>query len=306
SFTWVFPSGNEIHGANISTDVAGAYTLIATAPNGCEVTQTTEVTAIPDPEITPTVSLQMPSCAGSSDASLFVEMIAGGTAPYVITANGEPLTGNIMENIPAGNYLLVLTDANGCTDETTVEIPEPEEVTVSLGEDLHVSPGNPVVLEIQTNISPATIEWTGPAGQMWSGISSLTVPASEGIYTVVVEDANGCSATASLQLFVDTKQTVFVPNAFSPNGDGVNDLLTVFAGEEVSLVRSFSIFDRWGNLIYKRKNFAPHTSTDPPVKGWDGTLNGKALDPAVFVFMAEVEFQNGEVIMISGDVTLVK
>ncbi|MEM7103047.1 MAG: gliding motility-associated C-terminal domain-containing protein, partial [Bacteroidota bacterium] len=70
----------------------------------------------------------------------------------------------------------------------------------------------------------------------------------------------------------------------------------------VSQVRMFRIFDRWGEMVFEAQNFQPNN----PVFGWNGMLKGKPLNPAVFVYFAEVEFVDGVSIMYKGDVTLVK
>lgn len=306
-FTWTFPDGTSAQGTMVNTSQSGMYEVLALAPNGCETILTTMVAEVPDPILTAELGIQTPTCAGDEDGMLMVGLTAGGTAPYSLTLDGVPFDGNVFENLPAGFYTLNITDASGCETAETIQLPDPLFVTVDLGDDISVDLGDPIVLNFETDIDPNTINWFGPNGETWNGVSSLTIPAmTNGIYGVEIADANGCSASDEVQVFVNGTGEVFVPNVFSPNGDEVNDILTVFAGKDVTLVRSFSIFDRWGDMVFQDENFAPQVEDTPPTRGWDGTMNGKELDPAVFVFMAEVEFKTGEVKMISGDVVLVK
>jgi gliding motility-associated-like protein len=79
---------------------------------------------------------------------------------------------------------------------------------------------------------------------------------------------NGCGDSSIVNIEVDTRQTVFVPNAFSPNNDGTNDVFTVFGSVDVKEVKTFMVFDRWGELVHKSENFMPNSTS----AGWDGTF----------------------------------
>ena len=93
---------------------------------------------------------------------------------------------------------------------------------------------------------------------------------------------------------------LFVPNSFSPNGDNNNDLFFPFAGNQIRRIRNFQVFDRWGNMVHQANDFAPNN----PVFGWDGTLDGRPLNPNVFVWQLTAELSSGEVIQRAGDVVL--
>ena len=95
---------------------------------------------------------------------------------------------------------------------------------------------------------------------------------------------------------------VYIPNAFSPNGDGINDWLTVFASDQVKKVNQFLVYNRWGEVVFEAHNFLPNNLS----VGWDGTFKGEPLNPSVLVYWAEVEFVDGLVILFKGDVTIVK
>lgn len=106
----------------------------------------------------------------------------------------------------------------------------------------------------------------------------------------------------AVTVVVTQERPFYVPTAFSPNGDGTNDRLFLYAGPEVAKVRAFRIFDRWGNLVFFEKDFEPNN----PQFGWDGRFEGQAMNPAVFVWMAEVEFVDGSGKVFYGEVTLVR
>ncbi|HFC00373.1 MAG TPA: gliding motility-associated C-terminal domain-containing protein [Phaeodactylibacter sp.] len=95
---------------------------------------------------------------------------------------------------------------------------------------------------------------------------------------------------------------MFIPNAFSPNGDQINDLLFVNAGNDVSKVVTFRIFDRWGDMVFSKKDFLANDSAF----GWNGTYNGKKLNAGVFVYYVEVELIDGTRRVLNGEVLLVR
>ena len=124
---------------------------------------------------------------------------------------------------------------------------------------------------------PFTFLWAGPGGYVSTGQNPADLPAP-GWYTVAVT------------------------NAFSPNGDGINDHLTVFAGDDVAAVRSFRIFDRWGGVVFERFNFPPNVES----LGWDGSVRGRPAPAGSYVYTATWERPDGETAHTSGEVMLVR
>ncbi|HQU60334.1 MAG TPA: gliding motility-associated C-terminal domain-containing protein, partial [Saprospiraceae bacterium] len=106
-----------------------------------------------------------------------------------------------------------------------------------------------------------------------------------------------------VRVYVDKRPNIFIPNAFSPNGDGANDVFLIFARSgSVAQVRSFYIFNRWGEQVFQAFGFPPND----PRYGWDGIFRGEPMNPAVFSYFAEIEFVDGSVELFKGDVQLVK
>ena len=91
------------------------------------------------------------------------------------------------------------------------------------------------------------------------------------------------------------------PTAFSPNGDNINDLLLVH-GQSESRVRTFRVYDRWGEMIYEAANFAFNDANT----GWDGNFRSQPMDPGVFVWVLEAEFADGHTEVFRGNTTLVR
>jgi len=112
---------------------------------------------------------------------------------------------------------------------------------------------------------------------------------------------NGCDATAKVILRVDRRRHLYAPNVFTPDGDGINDLFTIY-GKSVTEIRKLQIFDRWGAELF----IVEHLQANDELRGWDGTFRGDVLNPAVFVWQALVEFEDGVVEIFSGDVTILR
>lgn len=131
--------------------------------------------------------------------------------------------------------------------------------------------------------------------------TSISVTGA-GIYAVTVTDAQGCTATDQIRVSVDKKHNIWVPNVFSPNGDGYSDYLTIFTDDRELRVITFQIADRWGSLCYRHDDFQPLYAAD----GWDGRWRGQLAPTGVYGWFAVVAFSDGEQLLLEGDLTLIR
>jgi gliding motility-associated-like protein len=254
---------------------------------------------------------QSPTCKGGSDGFISIEALTGGTAPYTFALNGinsmqvdENDFPVVYNGLPIGFYTVTIVDAANKITTVEVFLPDPPELVVDLGADRTIQLGESTSLNAITPFP--VLEYA------WSPIDFLdcidcpdpqvVLPSQDIQYTLTVTSQQGCTATGQVTVFVEKTYTIFAPNAFSPNNDAINDEFTIFSGPQASLVRKFLIFDRWGNMVHEFYNMPLNDLSI----GWDGKFKGKALDPAVFVWFAEVEFVDGHVEMFEGGVTLVK
>jgi gliding motility-associated-like protein len=154
----------------------------------------------------------------------------------------------------------------------------------------------------------AGISWQYPAGKFCDSLVSLDcrividTPLQTTNYAINVIDQGGCVATDLIKVRVNKPERVFIPSAFSPDGDGQNDILTVYGGEDVRQIRQFMILNRWGEIVHQADDFLPNDLE----AAWDGTFKDEKMNPAVYVYFAEVEFIDGSVEIFKGDVTLVR
>ena len=130
------------------------------------------------------------------------------------------------------------------------------------------------------------------------------IPTRTTTYTLTVSDDNGCQKEASVIVFLSTTRRVFAPNVFSPNGDGLNDLYTIFTSNDTESVNSFKIYDRWGEKVYEApSSFLPGDDFN---HGWNGQVKGQDAPNDVYVYVAEITFIDGKTEVFSGDLTLAR
>lgn len=306
AYSWSTTNGNIVSDPTTQTplvDAAGSYALTVTDPaNGCTSTAAVLVTEVPPPAFTP--ELMQPDCHDSKGA-VDLGAVTGGSSPFQYSKDGGQTFQSqpFFNSLSPGNYDLVVRDAFGCTAEASVQLDAPFLPTVSLPEIVSMELGEAVSLEPVLNQSAANIatwQWSPADGLTCSDCQNPTAsPFRFAIYTLTITDLNGCEAQARVQINVDKRRYLYVPNIFSPDGDGVNDMFTVYA-RGVKEIRSLQVFDRWGAEIF----LVEHLQPNDELRGWDGRFRGKELNPAVFVWQAVVEFVDGEVEVYSGDVTV--
>ena len=289
--------------------LAGDYVLLVTnQENGC--TATDQVNVVEDIELPNNVLINItePSCHGENDGSIHIDTVFGDNHPYLFGFGNDPYFNDNNEAIrlTAGNYLVNIQDIDGCEWDTLITITDPTEVILDLGDDLTLDLGDSIQLLALSNIPLSTIDTF-----IWSNTNFLncldcfdpiSTPIESISYSAQIIDENGCTAKDQLRISVLKKRFLYIPNTFSPNGDGKNDLFLINGGKDVAIIRTFKIFDRWGEVMFEQNNFAPNH----PDNGWDGKLNGQALNPAVFPYYAEVEFLDGKVEIYQGDMTLIR
>jgi gliding motility-associated-like protein len=201
-------------------------------------------------------------------------------------------------------YQVIGFDGHNCfTDTGYVLITVGPRPRVNLGPDKTLSTGTILALNAVTQNGPIiNWLWTPAADLSCSNCPSpSTVVKNNSFYSVVVTNTFGCTATDTIFINSLCKSSqVYIPNAFTPDGDGLNDVLMV-RGKGIT-VKSFRIFNRWGELVFERENFYPND-----VKfGWDGKVRGVPATPDVFVYTAEVFCDNDVIYTYKGNITILK
>lgn len=203
-----------------------------------------------------------------------------------------------------GNFTItaIATNSTGCKDTTIQNVlVNPLPVAVMPGQ-MTVQNGFPVT--IPATYSPNTISW------IWSpstGLSCANCPTPDAgpkfdtRYQVYYTDSNGCRNISSILVNVICKNSnLFIPNTFSPNGDGSNDVFYP-RGNGLDRIISLRIFNRWGEVVFENRNF----QVNDPSSGWNGTYKGNKPHADVYVYQAEVFCDNGDIIKLNGNIALI-
>lgn len=287
----------------LTTGNAGNYQLLVTNANGCfsksPVTNVI-VNALPDSVISPFPSFSL--CQGGT---LKLEVKPAASNTTYSWYNGSQLAGNTAENFfnvtQSGSYSAVIkNNATGCvstSDATNVNmIPPP---TIFAGNDTVLATGQPYQLRAfeTSSLGVTRYEWSPSTGLNNPNIANpVATLYTDQLYTVKGTHPLGCYGTATIKFKVYKGPALYIPGAFSPNGDGLNDILKCFAVGLQSF-KYFDIYNRNGERIFRTTN---------PTHGWDGTYKGTPVDPATYVWVAEGVDYTGKPMVQKGTVVVVR
>lgn len=288
--------------STLSGLVSDVYAVTVTDKNGCTDTSSVLVNQ-PGPIQIPDIHTIDAYCYGDSNGVLTVN-VTGGTAPFEYSLNGVDYQfSNVLDSLPAGDYTVYVRDAFGCEYTKAARVSQPWIFYVQAGDDQTIELGYEADLEAFANSLNATFTWLPADSLECPTCQKITAaPAQTTTYTVTATDARGCTAEDSVTVFVEIKRPYFVPNVFTPNADGDNDYFYVQGGPAIGKVRLMRVFDRWGGFIFETKN----VDADRPENGWDGKYRGERVEPSVFVYYIEIEFVDGFVEIVKGDVTVLR
>lgn len=302
NFTYEWSSGAST--MESSSLAAGNYSVIVSNELGCSASANY---LLEEPSEIQVVEFSTNSltCADPIDGGIVtVDSIVGGVGPYTYSSNGAVYgTEPIITGFLAGANVFYVEDARGCIQEFDATIEGPQEILLNIGDNLTIELGDVVPLSVQSNISDLTYQWSPVESLSCEDCPSTdAAPLETTTYQVVVTDEFDCTETASITVNVVKKRKVYVPNAFSPNGDGINDEFLPFVGPDVAQINDFKIFDRQGNLVFEADEFLPGDLSN----AWDGYFRGQLMQPAVFVWFAEITFIDGESEIYEGDLNLLR
>jgi len=318
---WSTLDGNIVSGANTPNPVVnepGTYSVLATLPiNGC--TAVASVPLLQELNI-PTglkFTLDPPLCNGTP-GYLEVTQIDGGIGPFEYSIDGGNSffpASDIDDLQPGQTYDLVIRDVNGCLIDETVPVPVPPSPAVELPASFEIALGENQVLQAQIpNGFPLQlidqVIWTPTTSLTFAGntvqqlLSPTAMPFVTTEYIVTILTKEGCKAESRTIIRVDRDVDIYVPNVIWPEDpDSDNSAFTLFTRPgSVRQILSLQVYDRWGEQLWVNQNFLP----DDRSLGWVGDFKGEPVNPGVFVWWAEVELIDGNVVLMKGDVTVVR
>lgn len=285
--------------ASATVAMAGDYTVTVTTALGCSDTKTTTVivSALP----VPTASNTGPYCEGDR-----IDLIATGGVSYswsgplgFASASQNPSINSSVQT-QTGTYTVTVTTGPGCvsTSNTVVDV-HPTPTAVPL-----FTPDNPTTLKPEVNFFDASYAnistWNWDIDTMIYNTSSFThtfTTAGNFVGVLTVTTVWGCSDTAVFSVYVKPEIAIYIPNTFTPNGDGVNDIFYAY-GTNWSRIE-FTIFDRWGSMIF---------NTNDAEKGWDGSINnmGDTVMQGIYVYKVYIIDFYGKEHSVMGHVNLIR
>jgi PKD repeat protein len=283
--------------------VTTAYVASSTNGFGCTSTDTVVVTVIQPFTITITPSDSI--CVGQS-----TKLGASGAFSYTWSPTSG-LSDATIQN-PVASPLVTTTyqvtgkDQYNCfTSTASVVIGVGDYPVVNLGQDQVLAAGSTYTFTPSVMNGPiASWLWTPATNLDCSTCPSVMATAKNNIcYVAQATNIYHCASTDTvcIKVFCESSQ-VFIPNAFMPGtGSGKNDILMV-RGSGIKLVKSFRIYNRWGQVVFERANFVPNDRN----YGWDGLIQGKPADTDVYIYTCEVVCENDTPFIYKGNVAVIR
>ena len=284
-------------GPVVTNLTSGSYIVSVTDSRNCSASVNIDIPAsVRNPSVH-LDSVHEVSCAGKKDGAIYVSAI-GAISPvsYLWSTGATTLA---ITGLSADSFSVNITDAYGCKADTGVIIISPPAISISPVSNFHVGYGSSqqVAIRVLPDTPGYIYTWHPTSGLNCTDCASPTVsPLLSTTYTLAVtQSATGCRDSITFSVFVDGLNHIYVPNAFTPNGDGVNDVHQIsFSG--TILFYEMEIFDRWGEMVYR---------SNDPERGWDGTFKSAKLPPENYTYQMSVTFATGDPIHTKGAITLI-
>ncbi len=280
----------------------GTYGLTVTDGNGCEISGFASIGPL-DVELD--LSDEDADCFNAATGSIAVTNAEPG---WMFSLNDGPFqSDSVFTGLAAGDYTIKVIDGNGCEVTENFTIDSPSEFLVGFDSDSidifvdQVYTLMPIVVNL--NLQTLTYSWSPTDGLSCTDCLNPTVSGitEQTTYTLTATAENAdCFSTSSITVnpLIKCDGTYALPNAFTPDGDGVNDLFTLLHFDNGLQIKSFHIFNRWGNKVFEAEG---------NTAGWNGIYKGKPAPMDVYIYSMEILCPDGEEIkVLKGDVTLIR
>ena len=279
----------------------GPYTLTVTDAEGCERFRSAELFAPPALALTPIIA--NPDCAGPLSGVLGISA-TGGSGNFLYDLGTGLYTAEAQRtNVGAGTYLLAVEDQNGCRADTSITLAAPVFPQLFINGPLTLRLGDSLRLAPSYNVAESRLRWVGTEYLSCTDCARPVVrPYRNTSYTLYATSADGCVDSVSVAVTVQATRDLYAPNAFSPNGDGVNERFRLYPDRGAAELLEFRVFDRWGGQVYEALDADPQNQ----FVGWDGRSREQPAGPGVYVWMARIRYLDGLVVDYGGDVLLLR
>jgi gliding motility-associated-like protein len=306
SFDWSGPGAFSSQLQIPSANTSGTYTVTVTSTeNGCsaetstEVDQSSGITSVG-------FSVSSPDCTSpNATGTLMIGNVQGGIAPFQYSIDGVQFSSDkTFGNLASGGYQLTVRDAAGCLRRDSFTVKSVDVFELDLGIDLDLNLGDSVQLSGQVIGTAASWLWTPAATLSCTDCPNpIAKPAINTLYIATIINPDGCTAADSLWVRLKVSgDIVYTPNAFGPGFASPNDYFMLFTGPIVQEIKSFQVFDRWGDAMFSREKPTLNVSTE----GWNGKYKDKVMLPGVYFYAAELILLDGSTYVAKGSVTLIR
>ncbi|MEZ5032378.1 MAG: gliding motility-associated C-terminal domain-containing protein [Saprospiraceae bacterium] len=277
---------------------AGMYQVTVSDKNGCSLVLSD--TLVEPPALSGSWTIFQDPCDGQP-AEVVSSSIQGGVAPIQYVLDGVVQPGQTWPLLPYGVVTLGARDANGCVVDSLITIPAESVFSVELGPNQLHEKNKLIFLLAQIipdSVALASIQWSPELCENCLD-PAFRVKETTTI-TVTVTSFGGCVSTDAVLIELD-ERNIYIPNSFSPNNDGLNDLFAPQGDPEVEVV-DFAIFDRWGDEVYRSGGF--HLG-DPDV-GWNGDARNQPASIDVYVYAMVLRWPDGQERLYKGDLQVMR
>ena len=279
---------------------AGTYEDTLSPLNaGCDTIQelTVQMYDIPTLEIE-TVA----SCLNENNGQIYIN----NSAEFEwYSLNGEDFINEpIFDGLEGGEYVLQALDARGCLAESLINIDYEYEIEIEYPEKVTAFSNADIVLPVSyLDTVGLSFEWSPAEGLSCKDCANPIFNSNTSHnYKLTISNSQGCTKIVFIELEVIENTDIFIPNAFSPNRDFMNDLFVIYGNDNIEEILELRIYSRWGELVYQRYNFAVNSLN----QSWDGTSRGKELNPGVFIYTLRAVTKNDKILNLHGDVLLIR
>ncbi|MDF1695085.1 MAG: gliding motility-associated C-terminal domain-containing protein [Saprospiraceae bacterium] len=300
SGSWQSPfivDGNtfDIESAGIGTfDVSYVYTI-----SDCTYTLDTMLSIYDTPEVSVDIFPSLCQEMGSSTIDVLTDAENG------VLLDGNLITDMANVELDEGAHSIIVTNLDGCSTELgfNVELESIDNIILLGDTSIILSESGTFSIDFDTTIDSIELVWTLDGEIICTDCSEVIIsPENSAELCVVLNFGDGCQIVECRQIKVVQETEVYIPNVFSPNGDNINDLFTIFSNSEDAFISQVMIFDRWGELMFEKAGF----NIQEVDLSWDGRFNGKLCPPGVYVYVIQYLNEENQTETITGDITLVR
>ncbi len=295
---------------NLRTDflldklASGKYIYTITDNNGCSVKDS--ILLIAPKAISAVLNISNPICSSNDNGKLWLTNIQNAQGAIFSSLNGAEYS-NIVSytNLASGDYSIAVKDNNGCIATFDTTLTDPLPILITMPDIVEAAPGEMLTLSPAVQNAQGSIKytWTPTSGLSCTSCAAPKVTADEEYtYFLQVKDSKNCTASDSVHIRFYIPHIIDIATAFDPMSRGKNNRIYVLGNRYIKEVRTFKIFNRWGELLFEVNN----TPINNPLYGWNGYYKEELQPQDTYIFFTEVEFIDGYIASEKGSFLLLR